>query len=68
MAKDKAKGKKANKDKAAKAKDKAKAKAAKAVAPLAPKGGFPSLPEIGGAEFAAVAAGVRYQGRLDVML
>jgi glutamate N-acetyltransferase/amino-acid N-acetyltransferase len=73
MAKAKAKDKKAKKEKAAKkaakakAKDKAKAKS-KAVAPLAPKGGFPSLPAIAGAEFAAVAAGVRYPGRLDVML
>ncbi len=73
MAKLKAKDKKAKKDKAAKkadkkkSKEKAKAKS-KLVAPLAPKGGFPSLPAIAGAEFAAVAAGVRYPGRLDVML
>ena len=39
-----------------------------AVSPLAPKGGFPALPQIAGVEFAAVAAGVRYKGRLDVML
>lgn len=38
------------------------------VSPLAPKGGFPDLPEIGGARFAVLEAGVRYQGRLDVML
>jgi len=38
------------------------------VSPLAPAGGFPTLPEIGGVRFSAVAAGVRYAGRLDVML
>jgi len=38
------------------------------VSPLAPKGGFPSLPVIDGVEFAAVEAGVRYAGRSDVML
>ncbi len=38
------------------------------VSPLAPKGGFPDLPEIGGARFSVVEAGVRYKGRLDVML
>ncbi len=38
------------------------------VSPLAPKGGFPRLPEIGGVRFAACAAGVRYEGRDDVML
>jgi glutamate N-acetyltransferase / amino-acid N-acetyltransferase len=37
------------------------------VSPLAPAG-FPALPEIAGVRFAAAAAGVRYQGRLDVML
>ena len=36
--------------------------------PLAPKGGFPSLPVIDGVRFASVAAGVKYQGRDDVML
>ncbi|WP_380056048.1 bifunctional glutamate N-acetyltransferase/amino-acid acetyltransferase ArgJ [Falsihalocynthiibacter sp. SS001] len=36
--------------------------------PLAPKGGFPKLPLVDGVTFAAVAAGVRYQGRDDVML
>ena len=35
--------------------------------PLAPES-FPDLPVIAGAEFAAVAAGVRYPGRTDVML
>ncbi|HMO70304.1 MAG TPA: bifunctional glutamate N-acetyltransferase/amino-acid acetyltransferase ArgJ [Paracoccaceae bacterium] len=40
---------------------------AKPVSPLAPTA-FPALPRIAGAEFAAVAAGVRYQGRRDVML
>ncbi len=44
------------------------AKAAKAVSPLAPPDGFPLLPRIEGAEFAAVAAGIRYQGRTDLML
>ncbi|SMH45292.1 glutamate N-acetyltransferase [Maritimibacter sp. HL-12] len=39
-----------------------------AVSPLAPKGAFPRLPVIGGARFAAVQAGVRYAGRVDVML
>jgi len=39
-----------------------------AVAPLAPKGGFPKLPVIAGARFSAVKAGVRYSDRLDVML
>jgi len=43
-------------------------KKANPVSPLAPKGGFPALPRIAGAEFAAVAAGVRYAGRTDVML
>ncbi|PJI85813.1 glutamate N-acetyltransferase [Yoonia maricola] len=37
------------------------------VSPLAPAG-FPQLPEIGGATFAATAAGVKYEGRKDVML
>jgi len=35
--------------------------------PLAPEQ-FPNLPLIGGVSFAAVAAGVKYQGRTDVML
>jgi len=39
-----------------------------AIAPLAPKGGFPALPEVGGVRFAAGAAAVRYAGRDDVML
>lgn len=38
------------------------------VSPLAPKGGFPDLPVIGGVRFATVEAGVRYKGRTDVML
>ena len=38
-----------------------------AVSPLAPAG-FPALPIINGVRFAAVAAGVRYKGRTDVML
>jgi glutamate N-acetyltransferase / amino-acid N-acetyltransferase len=41
---------------------------AKLISPLAPKGGFPALPIIAGAEFAAVEAGVRYKNRRDVML
>ena len=38
------------------------------VSPLAPKGGFPDLPQIGGVRFSAIEAGVRYSGRVDVML
>ncbi len=38
------------------------------VSPLAPAGGFAPLPVIGGVRFAAAEAGVRYPGRLDVML
>ena len=37
------------------------------VSPLAPTA-FPSLPVIDGVRFSAVAAGVRYKGRTDVML
>ncbi|EBA14190.1 bifunctional glutamate N-acetyltransferase/amino-acid acetyltransferase ArgJ [Roseobacter sp. CCS2] len=37
------------------------------VSPLAPAT-FPQLPEISGATFAATAAGVKYEGRKDVML
>ena len=44
------------------------AKPAKPVSPLAPKGGFPKLPTIKGASFAAIEAGVRYKNRRDVML
>ena len=43
-------------------------KAAKPVSPLAPPAGFPALPVIDGVRFAAAEAGVRYSGRLDVML
>ncbi|TCO73478.1 bifunctional glutamate N-acetyltransferase/amino-acid acetyltransferase ArgJ [Rhodovulum euryhalinum] len=39
-----------------------------ALSPLAPANGFPALPVIAGVEFAAAEAGVRYKGRLDVML
>lgn len=46
----------------------AKSKVPKPVSPLAPKGGFPKLPVIRGAAFAAVQAGVRYANRRDVML
>jgi glutamate N-acetyltransferase/amino-acid N-acetyltransferase len=38
-----------------------------AVSPLAPVG-FPTLPVIEGVKFASIAAGVKYQGRTDVML
>jgi glutamate N-acetyltransferase/amino-acid N-acetyltransferase len=41
--------------------------ALKPVSPLAPAG-FPALPAIRGAAFAAVEAGVRYRNRKDVML
>ena len=66
---------KAKKDKTKKT-DRAKQKALKAaktatgpvVSPLAPRGGFPALPVIKGAAFAAASAGVKYQGRTDVML
>ncbi len=61
----KAKAAKAEK-KALKAAKTAKAKAAP-VSPLAPAG-FPDLPVIAGVEFASAAAGVKYQGRTDVML
>jgi glutamate N-acetyltransferase/amino-acid N-acetyltransferase len=43
------------------------AKAPTPVSPLAPAA-FPDLPLIAGGEFAAVAAGVRYANRTDVML
>jgi len=36
--------------------------------PLAPSGGFPDLPVVLGVSFSAVAAGVKYTGRTDVML
>ena len=38
------------------------------VSPLAPKNGFPDLPQIDGVTFATAAAGVKYKGRDDVML
>ena len=44
------------------------AKVAGPVSPLAPPGGFPDLPAIGGVEYASGAAGVRYPGRTDVTL
>ena len=44
------------------------AKTPSPVSPLAPAGGFPDLPRIGGVRYAAAEAGVRYVGRLDVML
>ncbi len=40
---------------------------AQVVSPLAPAA-VPALPAMGGVRFAAAEAGVRYQGRLDVML
>ncbi|HWL57824.1 MAG TPA: bifunctional glutamate N-acetyltransferase/amino-acid acetyltransferase ArgJ [Paracoccus sp. (in: a-proteobacteria)] len=43
------------------------AKKEKAVSPLAPAG-FPELSVVEGVEFASGAAGVKYQGRTDVML
>ncbi len=42
-------------------------KATKPVSPLAPAG-FPDLPLIAGAEFAAIGAGIKYLDRKDVML
>ncbi|SMX46903.1 bifunctional glutamate N-acetyltransferase/amino-acid acetyltransferase ArgJ [Actibacterium lipolyticum] len=38
------------------------------ISPLAPAGGMPDLPTIAGVDFAVAEAGVRYKGRLDVML
>lgn len=38
------------------------------ISPLAPAGGFPDLPVIDGVTFATLAAGVKYEGRTDVML
>ncbi|MEM6727312.1 MAG: bifunctional glutamate N-acetyltransferase/amino-acid acetyltransferase ArgJ [Pseudomonadota bacterium] len=38
------------------------------VSPLAPKGGFPALPSIGGLRLATAATGLKYVGRDDVML
>ncbi|MEO0911844.1 MAG: bifunctional glutamate N-acetyltransferase/amino-acid acetyltransferase ArgJ [Pseudomonadota bacterium] len=38
------------------------------VSPLAPAGGFPSLPPVPGIRFASAEAGVRYRGRADVAL
>jgi glutamate N-acetyltransferase/amino-acid N-acetyltransferase len=65
----KAKAKALKKDlKAQRELSKPKAKAPSPVSPLAPQGGFPALPPIDGAEFSAVAAGVRYANRTDVML
>ncbi len=39
-----------------------------AVSPLAPKDGFPSLPELPGVRFASHQAGIRYQGRTDLLV
>lgn len=41
---------------------------APAVSPLAPKAGFPAIPPIDGVRLSAVAAGVKYTARDDVML
>lgn len=38
------------------------------VSPLAPKSGFPNVSAIDGVRFSSIAAGVKYQGRDDVML
>ena len=38
------------------------------VSPLAPKAGFPSIPAVDGVRFSVAAAGVKYEGRNDVML
>ena len=38
------------------------------VSPLAPKAGLPELPVIEGVRFAAIEAGVKYAGRVDVMV
>ncbi|MSO73547.1 MAG: bifunctional glutamate N-acetyltransferase/amino-acid acetyltransferase ArgJ [Alphaproteobacteria bacterium] len=43
-------------------------KTATTVSPLAPKQGFPAIPPIAGLRLSAGAAGVRYQGRDDVIL
>lgn len=43
-------------------------KTAPAVSPLAPKGGFPCIPAIQGLRLSAVASGVKYVGRDDLML
>ena len=38
------------------------------VSPLAPKGGFPSLPNINGVTFSTISAGIKYKDRTDLML
>ncbi len=38
------------------------------VSPLAPKGGFPTIPPVGGVRLSTLAAGIRYTGRIDLML
>lgn len=48
--------------------DNSSAKPTGQVSPLAPPGGFPSLPTIAGVEFASASAEVHYKGRDDVML
>jgi glutamate N-acetyltransferase/amino-acid N-acetyltransferase len=39
-----------------------------AVSPLAPKDGFPALPELPGVRFATHQAGIRYKGRTDLLV
>ena len=46
----------------------AKLTSAKPVSPLAPQGGFPTMPVIKGVEFSAAEAGIKYANRKDVML
>ncbi len=43
-------------------------KTAARISPLAPAGAPPQLPPVAGVRFASVEAGIRYAGRLDVML
>lgn len=38
------------------------------VSPLAPKGGFPAMSELPGVRFASHQAGIRYQGRTDLLV
>lgn len=38
------------------------------ISPLAPKGGFPAIPDVGGVELATASSGIKYKGRDDVML
>ena len=38
------------------------------ISPLAPKGGFPSLPSVKGVTFSAYASGIKSENRADTML